>query len=339
MEGMINLYPDVFHESDFKSPDDRAEIDEACEEIKAACKGFGMKSDRVNSLMGGLSVLDRSLLAARYEDIFGKSLQAKLKSETSGNYGELLQMLSVPIHDAEAFMILKGTKGLGTDEDVLLEILGGRTDEELTILKKAYFNMASLDLSNTVHGETSGDLRKMLTFSLQGLTEEFDSSIHTEEKAYEDAEIFYEAGQGSWGTDEKNLFGLICSSPVEYLRMMDQQYSTRYGYTLEKAFDKELSGDAKKGAMFAVGMKLNPFDTIAKLIKSKCAGFGTDESGLSRCIVRYQIILPQVMESHERLFGKSLQDRISSEVSGKYKDLLLLICDKAIEHDSRPSAL
>jgi len=335
----MNIYPEIIHETDFKTPDDRVDIDEYCQEIKDACKGRGMNSDRVNVIMGELPSDERSLVALRYEDIFGKSLREKLKSESSGDYGELLQILSLPSHDAEAKMLVKAMKGLGTDENVLWQILGGRTNDEMAILKKAYFNRSGLDLSNSIHSETSGDFRKLLTCLLQGLTEDFDTSVHTEEKAYEDAEVFYEAGQGRWGTDEHKIFNILCSTPLEYLRMVDEQYSTRYGYTLQKALEKELSGDAKYGASFALGMRLYPFDTIAKLIKSTCAGFGTDEKGLSRCIVRYQTELPLVMEAHERLFHKTLQDRIESEVSGKYKDLLLMICNKAPDYDARPPAI
>ena len=106
------------------------------------------------------------------------------------------------------------------------------------------------------------------------------------------------------------------------------QYADMYGYTLPKAMEKELSGDAKNAAVFTLGFKLKPYETVAKLIKSACAGIGTDELLLTCCIIRFQSIMPQVNIAHMELFGKSVQDRIRSEVRGNYKDLLLALMNK-----------
>jgi len=66
-------------------------------------------------------------------------------------------------------------------------------------------------------------------------------------------------------------------------------YAEKYGYSLEKAMEKEFTGKAKDGLLFTIGMKLKPFPTVAKLIKSACAGMGTNEMLLIACVVRYQV--------------------------------------------------
>ena len=162
----------------------------------------------------------------------------------------------------------------------------------------------------------------------QAAAEEFDPDYHTEDKAIEDAESLYEAGQGQWfGTNESDLFKVIALAPREHLFAINEQYADKYGYTIVKAMEDELSGTAEEAAIFTCNMRLKPYKSIAKLIKSACAGFGTDDLLLMCCIVRYQDIMGHVSMAHEEMFEKSIQDRIQSECSGSFETLLLALMD------------
>jgi len=115
--------------------------------------------------------------------------------------------------------------------------------------------------------------------------------------------------------------------------MVNDTYADKYGYTLVKAMEEELSGDAKKAAVFLVEMKLKPYDAIAKLVKSACAGIGTDELLLSSCVIRYQHTMGQVNMAHMDLFGKGIHDRIRNECRGNYKSLLLALVNKVFPEE------
>jgi len=115
--------------------------------------------------------------------------------------------------------------------------------------------------------------------------------------------------------------------------MVNETYADKYGYTLVKAMEKELSGDAQKAAIFTVNMKLKPYEAIAKIIKSACAGMGTDELLLSSCVIRYQHTMGHVNMAHMELFGKSIHDRIRHECGGNYKDLLLALVNKVFPEE------
>ena len=52
-----------------------------------------------------------------------------------------------------------------------------------------------------------------------------------------------------------------------------------------------LGGDVENAVLFSVGMKLNPYATVAALIDEACKGFGTDEKLLMVTLIRYQSIL------------------------------------------------
>lgn len=75
-----------------------------------------------------------------------------------------------------------------------------------------------------------------------------------------------------WGTDEKGLFKFLCSAPPEHLKKLNLIYADKYGYTLLKVMEKELGGDAGRAGLFMLGMKLKPYETIAKLIEKACKG-------------------------------------------------------------------
>lgn len=320
----INLYPDEVHRAQLGDPEYYPAIDDYCDQIFSACVGLGTDEQALIDTLGSRTTTERSLIAYRYNEKYGKDLKDALKSETSGDFGFLLQILALPAPEAETKIIRKATKGMGTNEKLLWSVICGRSNEEIQILKNTYFKRYNKDLISLVSSELSGDLKTLHIHCLQGMEEKYDPTFHNESKAEEDATTFYKKGQGKkFGTDEEALFEIICRSPPRYLKMVDDAYVAKYNVNIEKALQKELKGKAEKAAIFTLGMKLNPYETIAAHIKSTCAGMGTDELGLSCAILRYQHVLPRVMIEHNNLYGKTIGDRVTDETRGDYKDLLL----------------
>lgn len=264
-------------------------------------------------------------IPVKYKEIYDKSLKEKMQKECSGDFGAALKYLAVDPVTAECAMIKKACDGIGTNEQLLSSILCGRSNEDMELLKKTYYKIYTKDLVAKVSGETSGDTKKALIGSLQAAEEEFDPGYHTEEKAREDAEQIYNDGQGRFGTNEKMIIKTIVMSPPKYLKLVNEQYADKYGYTLFKAIEKEFSGDSKEALLHTLGIKLKPYETIAKLIETACAGFGTNELLLTCTLIRYQKYLPHVCMAHEDIFGKSVQTSVVDECSGDYKKLLLAV--------------
>jgi hypothetical protein len=101
--------------------------------------------------------------------------------------------------------------------------------------------------------------------------------------------------------------------------------------TLVKTLETELGGLVETAAMFMLGMKLKPYEEVAKLIKEACKSFGTDELFLTTVLIRYQTIMKEVMVAHVELYGKTVGDRINSETGGDYKKVLMQIVETAEE--------
>jgi hypothetical protein len=243
----LALYPrssyDAFHGLQIQYPPD---VDQAVQQIYAACKGFGTDEQTLIAVLGSKSPETRTLISMRYQELYKKPLKDLVKSETSGDFGRLLRMLSTPLHETEASLLREATKGMGTNENQIVQIISGRTNEEMDILKKTYFRLFNKDLAVTLSSELSGDFRKVIMALLQSPMLPFNPTFHTAAKAEEEAIKLYKAGQGRLGTNEEVFIATIAVAPPEFLRMMDAAYVRKYSNNIAKAVEKEFSGDAKR---------------------------------------------------------------------------------------------
>jgi hypothetical protein len=269
----------------------------------------------------------RVKIALKYKEMFGKKLKDVIDKECNGDMGTALEFLAAPLDQAEANMLQKAFKGVGTKENILYPILCGRSNEEITILKKTYFNEYTNDLGIVLSKEVGGDLETILFNCMQGAEEPYDPEFHTDNKAEEDVAEIYKAGQGNFlGTSEKKLFKILCASPPEYLKKVNLVYADKHGYTLFKCLETELRGDGEAASLFMLGMKLKPYETVAKLINEACSGMGTNELLLTCTLIRYQSIMKHVKEAHIELYGKvsSVLLSIMMYIGSISKKLMLL---------------
>jgi len=324
--GSIDLYPEIIYGAESPVMDDS--IDAACEEIKAACKGWGTDEDRLIAALGSKAPTERVKIYHRYKELNPRKgdLQAVMKKEEKGDFGFALQCLSLPPDLLDVFLVRQSTRMAGTREDHLFPLVCGRSNADIDHLKKMYFKIHDKDLGQLVESELTGDFERLALSCLQGGEEEFDVEVHTDDRAKEDAEKFHDAGQGKvFGSDEKGLFRILCFSPPAHLKAVNLAYAEKFGYTLFKALEKELHGITQRAAKFTLGMKLKPYETVAKLIKDSCKGIGTDETQLTSCLLRYQIIMPDVDAAYQELYGKSVRDAVSKEEGGNLGKLYMQI--------------
>ncbi|KAG6616685.1 Annexin protein [Phytophthora cinnamomi] len=343
---MLNLYPPANHAVHNGAFLNFApEIDQACQAIREACRGLGTDEKALIAALGAKSADQRYLISVRYPQLYGQELRKLLKSETSGDFGRLLQLLARPLPEtsgdfgrllqllarplpeAEAAVLRRATKGLGTKEKLLYPVVMGRTNVELAILKKTYFERYGRDLGSTLDGELSGDLRKVLLAALQAPLEQFNPALHTPQRAEADAEALYKAGQGRLGTDEKTFIAVLVASPPQHLRAVNAAYARKHKNDLVKAVKKEFGGDAEDALLFLVRMALEPLELLSELFEKTMKGFGTDEDALSAALVRYRVVLQDIRPAYRKKYGKELRDRIHGEVSGDYRRLLLAVFD------------
>ncbi|DAZ94309.1 TPA: hypothetical protein N0F65_012078 [Lagenidium giganteum] len=325
---MLSIYPASTHDVYKKVKITYSSaIDSACEEIKKACDGIGTDEKALIKVIGSRSPDERTKIALRYKDMFNKDLIDVVRSETSGDFGFLLRLITMPLPQTESYILYKATDGIGTTEQLIYPVMMGRSNEEMSILKKAYFEKYNKDLAVVLNSELSGDFRKVILAALNEPLVEYKSSFHTTAKAEEDAEKLYKVGEGKWGTDEEPFIKILLSSPPQYLELLNKTYNEKYGHGIVKAVEKEFSGYAEKALKFFVRLTLEPWVLLAEHFENTMAGLGTDERSLSAFLVRYHSYLPKVKPVFESTYKISLRERVHGDTNGDYRDLLMNVID------------
>jgi len=152
----VDLYPHLIHDSHCgeqavnpegqDGENDGSIIDEACDAIHKAVKGWGTDEAGLIEVLGSKSAEDRTRIYRRYETLYEKDLERVLKSEQGGNFGTALRLLSLPPNEMEATLLMKSMKGIGTREGHLYPILCGRSNSDIKALKDAYLKRFNRDL-------------------------------------------------------------------------------------------------------------------------------------------------------------------------------------------------
>jgi hypothetical protein len=74
-----------------------------------------------------------------------------------------------------------------------------------------------------------------------------------------------------------------------------------------------------------VRLALEPDEAIADHFERMMKGLGTDEKGLSAATICYHWMQPRVEELYEKLYGRSLEERIRTDTDANYGDLLVTL--------------
>jgi len=134
--------------------------------LRNAMEGGGTDEKTISTIMSSRNNVDMQTIREEYQSLYGVSLEESVKGDTSGNYQKaLLKLMSgsrsnAPANEgearADAAALHQAMQGMGTNEDVLTNILCSRNREQLEAVKKAYQQMYGRDLSKDVSGETHG---------------------------------------------------------------------------------------------------------------------------------------------------------------------------------------
>jgi len=278
--------------------------------------------------MGALTAEQQCVVFPRYTQMFKKNLVHLVKEECGIRlFGAALQILGQDPLSADCHLIAKACEGRGTNLFLVLSILCGRTNEEIDMLKKKWFDWKTEDIGILLGKELSGGVAQLIITLLQAREEAYDPAVHNREKMEADCQQLREAGVGTSGTNEKVIFKILGTAPAQYLKELNMCFAEKYGVTVAKSLEEDLSGSSKDAALFLMGIKMNPTEEIAKLIERACKGMGTDELLLSSILIRYHSMLPEIDAAHQKLYNQSVKQRVVDEASKDYEKLLVTIVE------------
>ena len=262
--------------------------------LRKAMKGFGCDEKAIIEVCIHRTNAQRLEIVKAYKASYGRDLIADLKSELHGKFEDSMIALFTDPIEYDADELRKAMKGLGTNEDTLIEIIASRPPQVIQAIKAKFNEKYKRDLEADVKSETSGTLRKLLIALLQ-----CGRSVNTNPNPSQCAQIadeIYKAG-------EANKY--FCTLSPHELALVSKEYHKLTGHTILQAIDKEFSGDAKKTLRTIVYATLSPSEYFATRVHDAVKGLGTKDHLLIRVIVsRSEIDLPQIKQYYKQLFGK-----------------------------------
>ncbi|XP_073398220.1 annexin A3 [Dendrobates tinctorius] len=293
--------------------------------VRKAIKGLGTDEDSLINILTQRSSSQRQLIAKEYLAACGKDLKDDLKGDLSGNFEHLMVSLILPPAVFDAKQLKKSMKGIGTAENILIEILASRTSKQMKEVGDAFYSVYSKSLGDNISSETTGDFRKALLFLANARRDE--SSKVDENLAKKDAEILYNAGEKKWGTDEDKFIEVLCLRSFSQLRLTFDAFKNTCNKTIEESIKGEMSGHLEDLLIAIVKCARNTAAFFAERLHKAIKGAGTDEFTLTRIMVsRSDIDLVDIRAEYKKLTGESLYSAIKSDTSGDYGAALLKLC-------------
>uniref|UniRef100_A0A3P8R7J6 Annexin n=1 Tax=Astatotilapia calliptera TaxID=8154 RepID=A0A3P8R7J6_ASTCA len=315
-------YPTVVPARDFDPARDAARID-------TAIKTKGVDEQTIIDILTRRSCEQRREIAFEYERFAKKDLVSALKGALSGSLEALILGLMKSTAQYDASELKASMKGLGTDEETLIEIVCSRNNEELAEIKRVYRDSESLfkkDLEKDVAGDTSGNFAKLLLALVQTRRDE-PSNVVDYEKIDEDARALYEAGVKRKGTDVVTWIEIMSQRSVPHLQKVFERYKSYSPYDMKESIRKEVKGDLEKSFLTLVECFENRQLYFASRLNEAMKSKGAKEKVVTRIIVsRCEVDLIKIRTEFKKHFKRSLYQTITEHTKGDYQKALLSLC-------------
>ncbi|XP_048053604.1 annexin A5b [Megalobrama amblycephala] len=220
-------------------------------------------------------------------------------------------------NDAE--VLYKAMKGLGTDEDAILQLLTARSNAQRQEIKAAFKTLHGKDLVDNLKSELGGKFESLIV------------ALMTPPIMFE-VTCLRDAIKGA-GTDEKVLIEILASRSANEINEIKSLYKREHNDDLEEDVTGDTAGHFKR--MLVVLLQASRQQGIQEgLIQSDAqalfaAGeqkYGTDEGQFITILGnRSSAHLRRVFEEYRKLSGFEIEESIQRETSGTLQEVLLAV--------------
>ncbi|KAG7498704.1 annexin A1-like [Solea senegalensis] len=293
--------------------------------LNSAIESKGVDEDVIIAVLVRRTNEQRQKIKAVYEASAGTRLVRDLESALRSDLEDITLALLMTPAQFDAYLIRKATKRLGTDEDVLVEVLASRTNQEIRDLKRAFKEEYDTDLESVIRDETKGDFTEALLAMLRA---DKDEITHVNmAQAKKDAETLFEAGEHPQGINVSTFIDILTKRSGPQLSKTFQMYASASDVSLPKALGMELRGDIEDCLIDIVKCAWNKSAFFAEKLHKAMKGYGTCEDTLIRVLVsRSEVDLKKIVEEYRAMYDISLQEDILHDTKGHYQKVLLGLC-------------
>ena len=267
---------------------------------------------------------ERLKMKDEYNSTQNSDLIEDLKSAYSGHFKDVLVGLFYSPLDYDCYQIRKAVKGLGTDEEALIEILTTRSSEKIEQMKLRYKEMfPGRDMVEDIKSDTSGSFWTVLKALLENKR---NSTTNPDlEDCQNCAQKLYDSGINKKNTLE-TFTEILTQKSKEEIITIGKIYHKISQSNILADIKNLFSGDTKKILTGIVFGLLSPSEYFAELVRDAVKGLGTKDTTLLRIMVtRDEIDMPQIKQFYRQKYDKDMVDDIKDDTSGSYRKILVAL--------------
>lgn len=292
--------------------------------LGGALQGFGCDKDMLISILTQRCNSQRLMIAEAYQNMYGRDLLGDLKEKLSDHFKDVMVGLMYPPPSYDAHELWHAMKGVGTEENCLIDILASRTNGEIFQMREAYCLQYGSNLQEDIYSETSGHFRDTLMNLVQGSREE---GYTDPAMAAQDAMVLWEACQQKTGEHKTMLQVILCNKSYQQLWLVFQEFQNISGQDIVDAINECYDGYFQELLVAIVLCVRDKPAYFAYRLHSAIHDFGFHNKTVIRILIaRSEIDLMTIRKRYKERYGKSLFHDIKNFASGHYEKVLLAIC-------------
>ncbi|VUZ55086.1 unnamed protein product, partial [Hymenolepis diminuta] len=175
------------------------------------------------------------------QTLFKKNLEEDLEQGLSGDFENVVQSTLKDVPEMKAIALRKAMEGLGTSEQVLIQILSVASNNEIQQIKEAYTRVFECDLEIDITNETSEDFQSIMLLLLKA--ERNEDPIVDQARVANDAFMICKYGKRIYATEEGVLTKILTTRSFAHIKSLANYYKQKYGKMLSKIICDETFGD------------------------------------------------------------------------------------------------
>ena len=265
---------------------------------------------------------ERVKLRADYQAKFGRDLLKDFDSKLSSDFKECMLGLYKPPAEYDADLLYFAMKGIGSDKEVITEVLSFRTPERINEIKAKFQEKYGKDLVAEIKSETSGDYQKIAMALLDG-----NRGTNTSpdlQNCTNIAKEIYDAGEGKIGTNEDVFIKYFTTLSKEELLLVCKEYHKNHKKNMMDTIDNEFNSHVQNLLKVILYSLYSPSEYFARQIHASVEGAGTSDKKLIRCVLsRTGVDMKKIKKYYKKIYNKEMEDDIKGDLSGSYLDVIV----------------
>ena len=302
----------------------RVDMSGAADGLRKAMKGFGTDEATVIRILAHMPPQELPALKQTYQQHHHRNLESDLKGELSGYFEfAVLAILRGPLQQ-DVWCLNDALKGAGTKENLLDDVLVGRSNADIRAIKHAYQQTYRRSLESDVKSDLSAKTERMYSMILSASRQEESAPVYPQ-AVDQDVSELHRATEAKTGAEQLTVCSILTSRSDGQIRAIAQSYEHKYRRALETVLKDEFAGHMEDALVRMVRSGADKAMRDAIALEECMKGPGTkDERLVTRIVAMHwdRQHVGQVKGAYRHRYGRELVSRVKGETSGDYERML-----------------